>query len=200
MATLRNTKKLAAHNWEDHEDHPGNFQGRNPKFLRIQEDCITQRSEKIEGRGTKYLSQEYSKTESRIFCPLLRLVDFFLNPQARIHSGPVREASRNLRKEIQATNKDRSPNDPHPEVGVSMSQSSNGLSPERTNGSSALMFEALRCKMLQAYVILDKEKDPDFGVDIPSGEHHCSEALSYFSSESAKSYNASSSSQHNTTI
>ena len=76
-------------NRENLEDHPRNFRARNTNFLRIQEDFITQVSEEIEGRVTKKLFQEFSKTESRILGALSRLDEFLQNPQARAHSGPV---------------------------------------------------------------------------------------------------------------
>ena len=90
-------------------------------------------SEKFEGRVRKKLSQEFSRTGSRILGALPRLDEFILNPQAWTHSGPVPETSRNLSREKQGTNEDRSQNGPHPEVRVSMSQSSEDLSPEETS-------------------------------------------------------------------
>ena len=59
MAT-RNKKKLAALNKENCEGHPRSDLAQNSKVLRSQEDYITQFSEKIEGRVTKKLSQEFS--------------------------------------------------------------------------------------------------------------------------------------------
>ena len=62
-------------NRENLEGHPGNIHARNTCFPRIQEEYITQMSAKIEGRVTKKLSQEFSKTESRILGALSRLDD-----------------------------------------------------------------------------------------------------------------------------
>ena len=90
-------------------------------------------SEEIEGRVTKKLSQELIKTESHILGTWPRLGEFLLRPQARAHSRPVPEISRYLCRENEGTKEDRSWNDPHPEVGVSMSQSSQDLSPEETS-------------------------------------------------------------------
>ena len=53
-----------------------------------------------------------------------KLYEFLLNPQARVHSGPVPDTSRKSIREIQGANEDRFQNEPHPGVGVSMSQSS----------------------------------------------------------------------------
>ena len=62
MATLRNKKKLAALNKENCEEHPGSNLAQNSNVPRSQEDYITQVSEEIEGRVTKELSQEFSRT------------------------------------------------------------------------------------------------------------------------------------------
>ena len=72
-------------------------------------------------------------TESSIFSALSQLDEFRLNPHPGTHSRPVSETSRNLSRENQGTNEDRSQNDPHPEVAVSLSQSSENLSPEETS-------------------------------------------------------------------
>ena len=109
---------------ENHEDHQSRIQARKTNSPKIQKDYVNQVSEEIEGRVTKKLSQEFSKTESCVLGALSRLDEFFQSPQARAHSGPVPETSRKLRKENQGTNEDHSQNDPHPEMRVSMSQSS----------------------------------------------------------------------------
>ena len=82
---------------------------------------------------TTKLSQELSKTESLILDALSQLDEFFRNPHARANSGPVPETSRFLNRENQGMKEDRSQNDPHLEVGVSMSQSLQDLSPEETS-------------------------------------------------------------------
>ena len=89
MATLRNKRKLAAVTRETQEENPRNGQSRNTSVPRINEEFITQVSEEIEGRVTKKLSQEFSRTESRIFCALSKLDEFLLNPQIGTHSGTV---------------------------------------------------------------------------------------------------------------
>ena len=66
MATLRNKRKLAAINKENCEEHPRSSLAQNSNIPRSQEDYITQVSEEIEGRVTKKLSQEFSRTENRI--------------------------------------------------------------------------------------------------------------------------------------
>ena len=52
-------------------------------------------SDKNEVGMTKKLSHGLSRTESRILGALSKLDEFFLNPQSRIHSGPVSEAFQN---------------------------------------------------------------------------------------------------------
>ena len=65
MATLRNKKKLAVLNEENCEEHPRSNVAQNSNVPRSQEDYVTQVSEEIEGRVTKKLTQEFSKTENR---------------------------------------------------------------------------------------------------------------------------------------
>ena len=64
MATLRNKKKLAAVSRETPESTRN---GRAPNVLdpELTQDYISQVSEEIEGRVTKKLSKEFSRTESR---------------------------------------------------------------------------------------------------------------------------------------
>ena len=89
MATLRNKQKLAAVTRETQEERPRNSQSRNRSVPRINEEYITQVSEEIEGRVTKTMSQEFSRTESRILGALYKLDEFLLNPQIRTHSGTI---------------------------------------------------------------------------------------------------------------
>ena len=74
---------------ETQEKHPRIGQSQNTSIPRINEEYITQVSEEIEGRVTKKLSQELSRTESRILGALPKLDELFLNPQVRILSGTV---------------------------------------------------------------------------------------------------------------
>ena len=84
---------------------------------RSQEDYITQVSEEIEGRVTKRLSKEFSRTENRILGALARLDYFLMNPLLPGHSGTTPEPTRNTTRNNQGTNEDGSQNDPHPEAG-----------------------------------------------------------------------------------
>ena len=65
METLRNKTKLAALNKENCEKHARSNMAQNSNVLRSQEHSITQVSEEIEGRVTKKLSQEFSRTETQ---------------------------------------------------------------------------------------------------------------------------------------
>ena len=134
MANLRFKTKLAAINRDKHEEHPRNNQARDTIVPRNQEDYMTKLSEEIEGRVTKKLSQEFSRTEIRIVGALCELDEFLLNPQARVHSGAVPETSRNSNRN-QETNEARTQNDLHPEVGVSLSPSLQEFSPDETSYS-----------------------------------------------------------------
>ena len=127
MATLRNKRKLAAVTREKQEENLRNGQSRNTSVLRINEEYITQVSEQIEGRVTKKLSQEFSRTESRILGALSKLDEFLLNQKIRTHSATVPGTFRNTNVENQGTNEDDSQSDPHPEVGPSVCQSRHSI-------------------------------------------------------------------------
>ena len=122
MATLRNKRKMAAVTRETQEEHPRNGRSRNTSVPRINEEYIAQVFEEIEGRVTKKLSQELSRTESRILGALSKLDEFLLNQQIRTHSGTVPETFRNTNVDNQGTNEDDSQSDPHPEAGLFRSQ------------------------------------------------------------------------------
>ena len=103
---------------------------RNSNVPRSQEDYITQFSEEIEGRVTKRLSKEFSRTENRILGALARLDDFLMNPLIQDFSGNAPETSRNAFSISQETNEDKSQSDPHPEVGLFHSQITQNSGPE----------------------------------------------------------------------
>ena len=117
MAT-RKKRKLAALNKENCEEHPRSNLAQNSAAPRSQEEYVTQVSEEIEGRFTKKLSQEFSRTENRILGALARLDNFLMNPLLQGHSGTAPETSRNVFSVNQGTNEDDSQSDPHPEAGT----------------------------------------------------------------------------------
>ena len=118
MATLRNKRKLAAVSRETPESTRS---GRTQSILdpELTQDYISQVSEEIEGRVTKKLSKDFSRTESRILGALSKLDEFLLNPQVRTCSVAVPGTSRNSNLENQGTNGDRPSDDPGPEVALS---------------------------------------------------------------------------------
>ena len=115
MATLRNKRKLAAVSRETPESTRS---GRAQSILdpELTQDYISQVSEVIEGRVTKKLSKEFSRTESRFLGALSKLDEFLLNPQVRTCSVAVPGASGRSNLENQGTNEDRPSDDPGPEV------------------------------------------------------------------------------------
>ena len=130
MATLRNKRKLAAVTRKTQEEHPRNGQSRNTSVPRIHEEYITQVSEEIEGRVSKKLSQEFSRTESRILGALSKLDEFLSNQQMHTHFETVPRTFRNTNVENQGTNEDDSHSDPHPEAGVFRGQTTQNLCPK----------------------------------------------------------------------
>ena len=112
------TKKLAALNKENCEEHPKSNMAQNSNVPRSQEDYITQVSEETEGRVIKKLSQEISRTENRRLGALARLDDFLMNPLLQCHSGTTPETSRNMFSINQETNEDDSQSNPHPQAGL----------------------------------------------------------------------------------
>ena len=132
MATLRNKRKLAAVSRETPEN-ARNSRGQNTLDPDLTQDYICQVSEEIEGRVTKKLSKEFSRTESRILGALSKLDEFLLNPQVRTFSVAVPGTSRNNHSENRETTGDRSSGDPCPEVGYFSHHSSLLNSPEAEN-------------------------------------------------------------------
>ena len=129
MAT-RNKKKLVALNKENCAEHPRSNLAQNSNVPRSQEDDITQVSEEIEGRVTKRLSKEFSRTENRILGALARLNDSLMKPLLQGHSGTTPKPSRNALSTTQGANDDDSQNDPHPEAGLFHSQITQNSGPE----------------------------------------------------------------------
>ena len=130
MATLRNKRKLAAVSRETPESTRS---GRTRNILdpELTQNYISQVSEEIEGRVTKKLSKEFSRTESRILGALSKLDEFLLNPQVRTCSVAVPGTSRSSNLENQRTNEDRPSDDPGPEVEFSSPHSGAETDPHR---------------------------------------------------------------------
>ena len=128
--TTRNKRKLAALNKENCEEHPRSSLVQNSNVPRSQEDYITQVFEEIEGRVTKRLSKELSRTKNRILGALARLDEFLMLPLIQGYSRNAPQTSRNPLNTIQGTNEDDSQNDPHPEAGFFRSQITQNSGPE----------------------------------------------------------------------
>ena len=129
MATLRIKRKLASVSRETPEGSRS-IRAQNVLDPESTQDYISQVSEEIEGRVTKKLSKEFSKTESRILGALSKLDELLLNPQVRTCSVAVPGTSRNNNSENRKTTGDRSSYDPYPEVGYFSNHSGHLNSPE----------------------------------------------------------------------
>ena len=158
MATLRNKRKLAAVTRKTQEEHPRNGQSRNTSVPRINEEYITQLSEEIEGRVTKKLSQEYSRTESRILGTLSKVDEFLLNQQIRMHYGTVPETFRNTNVDNQGTNEDDSMSDPHPEAGLFRSQTTQNSGQEVGPYSDVKLFLLIYYNSTTLIIMLENLK------------------------------------------
>ena len=124
MATLRNERKLAAVSRETPEC-TRNSRAQNTIDPELAQDYIFQVSEEIEGRVTKKLSKEFSRTESCILGALSKLDEFLLNPQFRTCSVADPGTSGSSNSENREPTGDRSLEDPYPEVGFSSHHSGN---------------------------------------------------------------------------
>ena len=124
MAILRNKRKLAAISREAPKITKKS-QSQNTLGPEMAQEYISQISEEIEGRVTKKLSKEFSRTESRILGALSKLDEFLLNPQVRTCSVAVPRISRNIDSVNREPTGDRSLNDPCPEVVCSSHHSGN---------------------------------------------------------------------------
>ena len=156
MAT-RNKRKLAALNKKNCEEHPRSNLAQNSNVPRSQEDYITQVSGEIEGRVTKKLSQEVSRTENRILGALARLDDFLMNPLIQGHSGTAPETSRNAFSTSQGTNEDDSQSNPHPEAGFSNNQITQNSGPEDGHDTylSMALSESSRCSAVFGWALVE---------------------------------------------
>ena len=143
MATLRNKRKLAAVLRETPES-TRNSRGQSTLDPDVTQDHISQVSEEIEGRVTKKLSKEFSRTESRILGAFSKLDQFLLNPQVGTCSVAVPGTSRNNNSENRGTTGDRSSGDSCPEARSFYRHSGQISSPEAEidphSGEPAICF------------------------------------------------------------
>ena len=115
MATLSNKRKLAAVSRET-PNNTRNTQSQNTLHPGMAQEYISQVSEEIERRFSKILSEEFSRTESRVLGTLSKLDEFLLNPQVRTCSVAVPGTSRNGDSDNREPTGDRSLKDPCPET------------------------------------------------------------------------------------
>ena len=109
---------MAAVNKDSYEENPRINLLRETNVPRVNQKDFVQVSEELEGRVTKKLSQEFSRTESRIPGAFSKRDELILNSLVRLQTGTAPETSRNDKKENQECNEDRSQNDPQIEVGT----------------------------------------------------------------------------------
>ena len=124
MASLRNKRKLAAVSRGTPES-TSNSRSQNTLAPEMAENYISQVSEAIEGKVTKELSKEISRTESRILSVLFMLNEILLNTQVRTCSAADPWTSRNSDSENWEPTGDHSLNNPCPEVVCSSHHSAN---------------------------------------------------------------------------
>ena len=134
MSTPRNKPKLAAVSRETQES-ARNSHSLNTFVPGLTEEYNTEVSEEIEGRVTKKMSQDISRTESRILSVLSKFDESLLNPQVRTCSGTVPGLSRNNYFENREPSGDRSQNDPYPEVELSVRLASNSADSDQEETS-----------------------------------------------------------------
>ena len=134
-------RKVAALNKENCEEHTRSNLAQNSSAPRSQEDYITQVSEEIEGRVTKRLSKEFSRTENRILGALAQLDDFLMDPILPGRSGTTPEPSWNAVNTSQGTNEDDSQNDPRPEAGLFDGQITQNSGPERGRDNTQKLYK-----------------------------------------------------------
>ena len=134
MVRLKNKRELAAVSKKTPEI-TRNSQSQKTFDPWMAQEYISQVSEEIEGRVTKKLSKEFSRTVSRILGALCKLDQFLLNPQVQICSVAVPGTSRNNDSENREPTGDRSLGDPCPKSVFSTNHSINlnDSEPEETH-------------------------------------------------------------------
>ena len=183
MATLRNKRKLAAVSRETPESTRS---GRTQNILdpELTQDYISQVSEEIEGRVTKKLSKEFSRTESRILGALSKLDEFFLNPQVRTCSVAVPGTSRSSNLENQGTNEDRPSDDPGPEVGFSSPHYGAETDPHMVTGAQE---EIRYCPHMVTGATSESRQHPHMTMEAQEEIPYCSTSTSSGKQKKARS-------------
>ena len=125
----------------------------NSNALRSQEDYITQVSEEIEGRFTKKLSKEFSRTENR---EPSRLDDFLKNALLQGRSGTAPVTYRNLFSTNHGTNEDDFQSDPHTEAGIFHNQTTRNPGPEDGHDTVTECSEEIRHRLDMVTGVLEE--------------------------------------------
>ena len=121
---MKNKRNIAAVSREIPENTK-NSQSQNTLDPGMVQEYFSLISEEIEGRVTKKLSKEFSRTESRILGALSKLDEFLLNPQVHTCSVADPGTSRNNDSENREATGDRSLGDRCPEAVFSACHSNN---------------------------------------------------------------------------
>ena len=188
MATLRNKRKLAAVTRKTQEENPRNGQSRNTSVPRINEEYITQIFEEIEGRFTKKLSQEFSRTESRILGALTKLDEFLSNQQIHTLFETVPGTFRNTNVENQGTNEDDSQSDPHPEAGIFRVQTTQNLGPKDCRDMVTGVQEEIRqCRDMVTGATGEIRQCRDMVTAVQEEIPYCSSGISSAKQKKARS-------------
>ena len=174
MATLRNKRKLAAVSRETPESTRS---GKAPSVLdpELTQEYISQVSEEIEGRVTKKLSKEFSRTESRILGALSKLDEFLLNPQVRTCSVVAPGTSRSNNLESQGTNEDRPSDDPGPEVKFASPISGAETNPHMVTGATG---EIRQCPHMVTGGTREFRQHPHMAMETQEEIPYCSTSTS----------------------
>ena len=159
MATLRNNRKLEAVSRQSPEN-TRIIQSQNTLGRGMAQKYISHFSEEIEGRVTKKLSKEFSRTVSRFLGVLCKLDEFLLNPQVWICSASVPVKSRNEdSKNPEEPIGDCSLRDPCPEALFSTYQSNNlNDSEQEETHHFHLSCYLLHCRLLCQTLVLMKNR------------------------------------------
>ena len=108
VATLRKWRKFAALYTDTHEERQRQNLLRHTNSFRNNQEYITHLSEETEGRVTKKISQEFSRTKSRILGAPSKLNQFLPNSTNRVQARTDQGGSRNTNSENHERNEDGS--------------------------------------------------------------------------------------------
>ena len=181
---------MAAVTRKTQEENPRNGQSRNTSVPRINEEYITQVSEQIEGRVTEKLSQEFSRTKSRILGALSKLDEFLLNQQITTHSGTIPGTFRNTNMENQGTNEDDSQSDPHPEADIFRGQTTQNLGPKDCRDMVTGVQGEIRYRPDTVTGAREEiRKGHDMVTAVQEDIHYCSSGISSEKQKKARSTN-----------